>query len=218
MTNRGLTAAELRRAASLARDTQHDPRGDFVPHALLEALVDLVPSFDLAYTECDLAADQNVGFQDVNDIAETNAMAPLDDSDGHIWRILRTERSRVYLYSGRARADVVRTFDFYTEREWRSSDVYAESYRVVDEWNHMIVPLPPRDGVRRNVIFMRSIDEGGSPIETATCCSCCGHTSRHSPTLGSGNAPRRGSPTATVKSCSLWPMACPRRRSPRSWR
>jgi DNA-binding CsgD family transcriptional regulator len=162
MTSRGLTAAELHRAAFLARDTAGDPRGDFVPHALLEAMAELVPCFDVSYAECDLEAERNVGFQDVADPAETNAAAPFDDSDGTMFRILLKERSRQHLYAstGIAAQDVVRTFDFYSQREWLSSEVYAETYRPHDEWNHVMVPLPRREGRTRNLIFMRSRDEG----------------------------------------------------------
>jgi len=161
VTNRGLTASELRRAAHVTHEAACDPRGDFVPQALLEALVELVPCFDLSYAECDLRAGRNVGFQDI-DVGVTNPTAPIDDSDGHIWQVLVQERSRCYLYETpeRPRTDVVRTFDFYTESEWRSSQVYAETYRVGDEWNHLIAPMTPRNGRPRFLIFMRSLDEG----------------------------------------------------------
>jgi DNA-binding CsgD family transcriptional regulator len=163
MSERGLTAAELRRAAFLARETAGDPRGDFVPHAALEALAELVPCFDVSYAECDLERGRNVGFQDVTDPAETNPAAPFDDADGAMFRILLKERSRRHLYAstGIAAQDVVRTFDFYSEREWRSSEVYSETYRPHGEWNHVMVPLPRREGRTRNLIFMRSRDEGG---------------------------------------------------------
>lgn len=162
MTNRGLTAAELHRAAHLTRDATDDARGDFVPQALLEALVELVPCFDLAYVENDLVEARNVGFQDAANPAETNPTYLVDDSDGHIWRMLRRERSRRRLYNspGEAAMGVVRTFDFYSEPEWKSSEVYAEAYRPVGEWNHLIAPLTPRRGLRRFLIFMRSADEG----------------------------------------------------------
>ena len=162
MTNRGLTAAELRRAASLTRDCSDDPRGDFVPQALLEALVGLVPCFDLSYAECDLERGINVGFQDVADPSMTNPTHPIDDSDGHIWRVLYNERSRRHLVAAPENGfmDVVRTFDFYSEREWKSTDVYADTYRPFDEWNHVIAPIPRRRGRQRFIIFMRSRDEG----------------------------------------------------------
>jgi DNA-binding CsgD family transcriptional regulator len=162
MTSRGLTAAELHRAAFLTLDTAADPRGEFVPHALLEALAQLVRCFDVSYAECDLQAERNVGFQDVADPAETNAAAPFDDDDGAMFRILLKERSRGHLYASTdmAAQDVVRTFDFYSEREWRSSEVYTQTYRPYGEWNHVMVPLPRREGRTRNLIFMRSRDEG----------------------------------------------------------
>lgn len=162
MTGRGLTAAELHRAAHLARAAADDTRGDFIPHAVLEALVELVPCFDVSYAEIDLDADRNVGFQDVWDPHAKNPAAPADDSDGHIWRTIRRERSRRHLYGkpDNGTMDVVRTFDFYSEREWKSSDVYAETYRPVGEWNHVIAPMPKRCGHRRFLIFMRSTDEG----------------------------------------------------------
>jgi len=162
VTNRGLTAAELHHAASLARECADDPRGDFVPQALLEALVELIPCFDASYASCDCVRWLNVGFQDVADPNETNPVAPEDDSDGHIMRILRTERSRAHLYRSPTEVcmDVVRTFDFYSEVDWRSSAVYAETYRPLGEWNHIIVPLGARKGGRRLIILMRSKDEG----------------------------------------------------------
>jgi DNA-binding CsgD family transcriptional regulator len=161
MTNRGLSAAELHRAAHLTHDAAGDPRGEFVPQALLEALVELVPCFDVSYAECDKDRGVNVGFQDV-DSTVTNPAAPVDDSDGHIWRVIRQERSRCHLYDapGNGYLDVVRTFDFYSEREWKSSEVYAETYRPVGEWNHVIAPMPKRHGNWRFLIFMRSTDEG----------------------------------------------------------
>jgi DNA-binding CsgD family transcriptional regulator len=161
--NRGLTAEELHRAAFLAHDTAADPRGDHVPQALLEALVALVPCFDVSYAECDQSdGGRNVGFQDVNDPAETNPSAPYDDADDEMLRIITTERSRRHLYDapGRAAMEVVRTFDFYSEREWRSSDVYCETYRPFGEWTHALVPLPRRGSRTRNLIFMRSRDQG----------------------------------------------------------
>jgi len=160
MTNRGLTAAELHRAAHLARDAADDPRGDFVPHALLEALAELVPCCDVSYVENDVGQGRNVGFQDV-DLTTTNPAAPVDDSDGGIFRMLLQERSRKHLYeSSPSCTDVVCTFDFYSECEWRSSDIYAETYRPIGEWNSVIAPVTSRNGVRRLFIFMRDKHEG----------------------------------------------------------
>jgi DNA-binding CsgD family transcriptional regulator len=160
MTKRGLTGAELHRAAHLAHEAADDPRGDLVPQALLDELVELVPCFDISYVENDVTHGRNVGFQDV-DPTGTNPSAPVDDSDGAIFQMLLRERSRRHLYeSGPSATDVVRTFDFYSEREWRSSDIYAETYCPCGEWNSVIAPVPSRNGVRRLFIFMRDKDEG----------------------------------------------------------
>lgn len=161
MTNRGLSAAELHRAAHLAQEAADDPRGDFVPHALLEALVELVPCFDVSYVENDVSQGRNVGFQDVADPTQANPTTPIDDSDGAIFRMLLRERSRKHLYeSAPSCTDVVRTFDFYSEREWRSTEIYAETYCPCGEWNSVITPVPSRNGVRRSFIFMRGKDDG----------------------------------------------------------
>jgi DNA-binding CsgD family transcriptional regulator len=113
---------------------------------------------DIAVSELDLRAARGLWFQDVVPSRPPNS----DDPDERRF-LYREERCRWHLYGGDARVkrfDVVRTFDFYTETEWRNSAIYVEQHRPFGGWDNLICPLPAPPGRVRNVIFRRGPDEG----------------------------------------------------------
>ncbi|HET6818334.1 MAG TPA: LuxR C-terminal-related transcriptional regulator [Mycobacteriales bacterium] len=157
MSDRGLSATELADVARGVKRWDDDPRGTFVPQAMLDDLARWIPGMALAFGDVDVRTATGVRFQDGDPDAP-----PERDDPAERRALYRNERCRAYLYGEGhlRRTDVVRTFDMYTQSEWRNCEAYAEHYVPLGEWNHLICPVAPPPGHSRNIMWMRSRDEG----------------------------------------------------------
>jgi DNA-binding CsgD family transcriptional regulator len=125
---------------------------DFVLFApgVVHGLVRALPAADISFNDLDLCLRQSYA----------PALIPAGNNEGvyddvfweHFWDTMTacyTERV------GRLRSEVMTTGDFYSDRQWHSTGMYADFHRRAGFEKSLIMPLPGPPGIARRLVFFR---------------------------------------------------------------
>jgi DNA-binding CsgD family transcriptional regulator len=147
---------QLMQAAGALREARDGE--DFVLSAdgVVEGLMRALPAGEISFNDQDLRARRS----------HSPTLWPAGQNEGiydevfwqHFWDTMTccyTERV------GRLRGQVMTTGDFYSDRQWRSTGMYADLHRPAGYEKSLIMPLPGPPGIARRLVFFR---EPGRPF------------------------------------------------------
>lgn len=142
-------AASLFQAVNALREAQHG--GGYVLHAagVPERLLEILPAEAVSLDDLDLRRKQAVTVDLFPSDVPEEPFATFWDHFPASLTCSYTERE------AKLRREVMRTSDFYSDRQWHSTGMYTECVGPAGVDQELIVPLPAPPGIARRLVFFR---------------------------------------------------------------
>jgi DNA-binding CsgD family transcriptional regulator len=149
---------DLRALTAVVEDGLRDDPGPAMPWVVLDQLLQLIPCMEVTFNDMDLREQTPVTIQILDEdrdrdvacyVAKQNAVYP------EYWMHRAHFLPSSYLDSSGDTASVVRDSDFYTLAALKNHPFYTEYLRHQMGTHSIMVPLPPRPGRVRRLIFAR---------------------------------------------------------------
>jgi DNA-binding CsgD family transcriptional regulator len=142
------TAAALFQVVGALRQAQHCDGHVLHADGVAEALQRIVPAEEATLNEHDMRHQRS----ELVELDTDNH----GDSPGPFWDHFPGTVACSYTeHYPRLRLEVMRTSDFYTDREWHSTGMYAECFSPAGLDQMLIIPLPGPPGIARRLGFVR---------------------------------------------------------------
>ena len=144
------TAAALFQVVGALRQARHCDGHVLQADGVAEALQRIVPAEEATLNEHDTRHQQS-------ELVELLDPEDPGDYPGPFWDHFPDTVACSYTeHHPRLRLEVMRTSDFYTDREWHSTGMYAECFSPSGLDQVLIIPLPGPPGIARRLAFIRS--------------------------------------------------------------
>jgi DNA-binding CsgD family transcriptional regulator len=143
------TAAALFQVVGALRQAQHGDGHVLQADGVAEALHRIVPAEEATLNEHDMRRQQS-------ELVELFDCEDPGDSPGPFWDHFPGTVACSYTeHHPRLRLEVMRTSDFYSDREWHSTGMYAECFSPAGLDQVLVIPLPGPPGIARRLGFIR---------------------------------------------------------------
>jgi DNA-binding CsgD family transcriptional regulator len=154
-----LRERDLRALTAVVEDGLRDDPGPAMPWAVLDHLLQIVPCEVVAFREYDLAEQQPITLQDVEEGGERSIVCSFvgrqEPPYPEYWTHCRQFLPHRHLEGSGDVASVLRWSDFYTAPQLKRAPFYAEFLRPMGDRHGLYVPLPARPGRVRRLVFVR---------------------------------------------------------------
>lgn len=154
-------AAAVFQAVGALRQAQHGSGHVLRADGVAEALLLVLPAEVATLNDLDLRRQQAVSVELFDHDAPEEPFERFWDHFPGSLTCSYTERV------GRLRREVMRTSDFYSDRQWHSTGMYTDCLRPCGVDQELVMPLPAPPGVSRRLVFFRSPGRGFPCAERA---------------------------------------------------
>jgi DNA-binding CsgD family transcriptional regulator len=143
-------AAAMFQVVGVLREAQHSDGHVLRVEGVADGLLRILPAEELTLNDLDLRHHQ----EQLLELLDTDYDG---EYPGQFWdHFLATPSSCYTEQDQRLRREVMRTSDFYTDRQWHSTGMYSECFAPSDLDQVLIMPLPAPAGIARRLAFIRS--------------------------------------------------------------
>jgi DNA-binding CsgD family transcriptional regulator len=151
-----LRERDLRVLTAVVEDGLRDDPGEAMPWAVLDRLLELIPSAIVQLDELDEERRRDITWQAVEDGGDRFIEVGSNVMDEAHWWELRKE-FLPYSYPARTgdTTRVIRWSDFYTAAELRNTPFYCHVSSYSPDRYAIVVPLPAQPGRIRRIAFFR---------------------------------------------------------------
>jgi DNA-binding CsgD family transcriptional regulator len=143
-------AAPVLRAVGALREARHGDDVVLADPAVAKSLLDVIPAEFATFTDLDIRGQRVAAAVELVD--QDYPEEPFGQFWDHFWGSLTCSYTEQI---PRLRTEVMSTGDFYSDRQWHSTGMYAEVLHPAGVEKELLIPLQAPPGIARRLVFFR---------------------------------------------------------------